>query len=399
MKSLLSITPLEDALQLFFETLNPAPTQETILTVDALGRTTVTAIRALADSPAYDSCAMDGIAVMSQHTQEATTDTPMVLTLGEDCARVNTGNVLPTPYDAVIMIEEVTFNAAGQAVITRPATAGQHVRGQGEDIQVGDPILAEGHTITALDLGALLSAGIAQLAVYRQPVVGIVSTGSELVDVSQFDPNIAGQVVESNSHMLAGLIQSKGLTAVRYPKLADDLDRIKDRLSEAAQHCDVILISAGTSAGTHDYTAQAIRDLGQVLVHGLAIKPGKPAILGRIGQTAVIGLPGYPVSTYVVYTAVVGPWLERLYPVGVGDKLNVQATLSRTLVSSFKQQEYVRVGLSRDETGQWVATPLPKQVGTTMSLANSHGFVIIPQLTEGIAAGDRVDVVLHRPLD
>lgn len=393
MKPALTVTPLDEALELFFNTGLMTPKQVRLATTEAWSHVLAEPVMAVADSPSYDSCAMDGIAVIAAHCTTASPERPLHLT---DYVRVNTGHPLVSPYDSVVMIEAVQLSDDGVATLTSTVTKGQHVRHRGEDMVAGHPILPQNHRLSAIDLGALLSGGVAAVTVYAKPQVAVIATGSELIDVTQFDPAILGQVVESNSYMLEALLHEHHVSSQRYAKVDDDLDSLTATLQEAAASSDLIILSAGTSAGTHDYTAQAIQAIGEVVVHGLALRPGKPAILGYIGTTPVVGLPGYPVSAYVVFQALVVPLLHRLYPADEPQPM-VQAKLAKRIVSSFKQQEYLRVSLSQDETQQWIATPLPKQVGSTLSLVTSHGFLVIPRLCEGIEAGETVPIHLHRP--
>ena len=385
--------PIEKALQQYREMINYTLGTESVSIRDALHRITCEAIFAKVSSPSYHSAAMDGIAVMAEVTFSATEKTPVRLT-SEEYLNVNTGNPLPSGCDSVIMIEDVVTLENGEVQIIEPAHAWQHVRVVGEDIAEGEMVIPSYHDIRPVDLGALISAGIQAVNVLKKVTVGIMPTGSEIV--TEAGAIKKGFIIDSNSSVLAGLVEDIGGTARRYEPVADDYDLLKSRILKALEENDVLLINAGSSAGTKDYTAQIVSELGDVMVHGIAMKPGKPTILGKINGKAVIGIPGYPVSAYFAFETFVKPillsFIKRV------DQPNYHTvTLTQRIVSSLKHEERVRVTLGH-VGGKYIATPLNRGAGASMSLVKADAILTIPRAIEGIEAGSEVSVTLLKPL-
>jgi len=388
----LSNTPVEEALRLFKEAVAEfrVPT-EMIPVVDALGRTTGEAVYAKCNSPLYNSAAMDGIAVVAAKTHGAGESTPLILRVG-DFVHVDTGDWIRSPYDAVIMAEDI--QAEGESATIRAAAAPwQHVRPVGEDIVLGEMILPGKHILRPMDIGVLLSGGITEVAVLARPTVAIIPTGTEMIEPG--DVAKEGDIIESNSYMLQALVQQSGGLPTRFAPVPDEYDKIVDALKNAAEQFDMVLVIAGTSAGREDYTVRAVEALGRVVVHGVAMKPGKPVILAVVGGKPVIGVPGYPVSAYIAYENFAAPVLEAQ---SFYAKTAARATLSRKLVSSVKYREYVRVRVGK-VGDRLVASPLARGAGAAMSLVRADGFCVIEQDKEGIEAGETVDVLLCRRLD
>jgi len=257
-------------------------------------------------------------------------------------------------------------------------------------------ILPRGHVIRPFDIGALLSGGISEVLVCPKPTAAVIATGTELVEIGEEIKE--DSIIDSNSWMLAALVEDSGGAATRYPIVEDDLESIKKALLEAACSHDIVLVSAGTSAGREDYTVLALGEIGQVAVHGVAMKPGKPVILAIVEGKPVIGIPGYPVSAYLAYDTFVAPVLGAMAQLAQASAKTVKATLSRRMVSSLKYREYVRVKVG-DVNGRLVASPLERGAGAAMSLVRADGFCIIGQESEGLEAGSEVDVLLCRSLE
>jgi len=290
---------VDEARSRYLDRLKISGKRDMAPTSEALGRVTFEAVYALVSSPGYNAAAMDGIAVESKKTVGATESRPMTLIEGEDFIYINTGNPIKEPYDSVIMVEEVLEKGNGRVEILQPSYPYQHVRQIGEDIVATEMILPSRHKIRPMDIGALLSGGIAQVPVYAKPRVGIIPTGSEIVEeISQVKE---GTIIDSNSHVFKGLVESLGGVGKRYSPMEDDYEKLKKLILLAVDENDVVLVNAGSSAGTKDYTVNLIRELGEVVVHGVAMKPGKPTILGVINEKPVIGIPGYPVSAFMVF--------------------------------------------------------------------------------------------------
>lgn len=396
----LSVQEKETALARYLEAFaHVRPEKERIPVVEGLGRITAKAVYARYSSPSYNSCAMDGIAVVSAHTKGASETTPLKLTYGEDYLDVDTGDMLLPPYDAVIMAEDLIEPEDGEGyLIIAPTHPFAHVRAIGEDIVAGEMVLPTNHKIRAIDISVLLSAGIAEIEVIRKPVVGIIPTGDEMMEYTK--PPEDGKIIETNSWMFENLVTENGGIGRRYPILRDDLALIKQKLSEAVRECDIVIINAGSSAGRDDYTIHALRELGEVYTHGVAIKPGKPVILSKIQNKPVIGLPGYPVSSYLTFTEFVVPVMHLYRAPGQSGRRQdeITAKLSKTLMSGLKYEEYVRVKLGVVEN-ELVASPLERGAGATMSLVRADGFCIIPQDKEGILAHENVRVKLMKDRD
>lgn len=369
--------------------------KEMISVTQSLGRTTAEAVFARYSSPSYNSCAMDGIAVISSHTRGASEDHPLLLKYEEDYLDVDTGDMLMPPYDAVIMAEDLIEDGDGYRIIA-PTHPFAHVRSIGEDIVAKEMILPSFHVIRAIDVSVLLSAGIHKISVIRRPVVGIIPTGDEMIDYT--DQPEDGRIIETNSWMFENLVKENGGIGKRYPIVKDELEQIKRAVSKAVDECDIVIINAGSSAGRDDYTIHAVAELGEVLTHGVAIKPGKPVILGSIKDRPVIGLPGYPVSSYLTFTEFVIPMMNRYLQRNTKKYKRVKARISKTLMSGLKYEEYVRVRLGLVD-GVLIASPLERGAGASMSLVKADGFCIIPQNEEGIPAHEEVEVKLVKDMD
>ncbi len=328
---------------------------------------------------------MDGIAVISADTAGASEQHPVTLARA---IRVNTGNVVPPDYDAVIMIEDVHVDAE-QFTIRKSASPWQHVRPAGEDIGESEMALPSCHRIRYPEIGALAAYGITSLKLLTVRV-GLIPTGSELVPHGTRPA--PGQVVESNTVMAAAMLEECGATCTRYPMVKDDPALIKKTIQQAVKENDLVIISAGSSAGTRDYTADVIAELGAVLVHGVAIKPGKPVIIGRISDKPIIGMPGYPLSALTVLRELVMPLLSQYgLPVPVPDQID--ARLTRTLSKDVGSDEFVLSSIGRVGS-RWVVSPQSRGAGVQMSAVRANAILKIPSGCEGYEAGKLVPVTL-----
>lgn len=388
----LEMKPVEEAKDIFLSSIDfqRIKQNEVIRSSDAAGRMTTEAVFAKVSSPMFNASAMDGIAVISARTAEASTTHPLVLHEGVDFIVVDTGDPVHWPYDAVIMAEDTVETPDGIRIMESIAPW-ENIRPIGEDIVSGEMILTGNHLIRPVDVGVLLSAGITEVTVGKRPTVAIFPTGTEIIEPT--DTPIEGSILESNSRMFESMVNQQGGLAFRYAILKDEYDTIRDAVAEAVANHDVVIINAGSSAGREDYTVHVLRELGEVLVHGVAMKPGKPVILAIVQGKPVIGLPGYPVSAYIGFINFVSPLLALL--TGVPDKTQptVNAIMTRRLVSSLKHKEYVRVKVG--EVGdRMIAAPLTRGAGAAMSLVRADGFCIIDQNSEGVEAGDMVQVLL-----
>lgn len=372
-------------------------TVENIDVLNSIDRITSNAVFAIKSSPSFNCSAMDGIAVLSSKTHLASEINPLELQEGVDFEYINTGNPLKSCYDSVIMIEDCITSGNGKIKIISPSHPWQHVRPVGEDISCGEMILKSQHQIRPLDIGALISGGIETLTVYKKPKIGIIPTGSELVeDAASLS---FGKIIESNSRVFQGLIEKQGAIANRYKICHDNFDELKEAVSIASLENDILLINAGSSAGTKDFTLRVIESLGKVHTHGLSIKPGKPTILGFVNDTPVIGIPGYPASSFIVFDMIANPIIIMLSGKN-NEKVTqkIEGTLTKRVVSSLKNTSFVRVSLGKVDD-KLVVSPLSQNAGATMSLVKADGLLTIDRKLEGIDAGKKVLVDVYKPLD
>ncbi len=406
--------PLGEALERWWSSLDEAglarPLAGEVLPLeDAAGRVTAEPVWAKISSPHYHASAMDGYAVLAERTRGASETRPVHLAVGRNAFYVDTGDPLPPGTNAVIMVEDVQL-VAGQGEQSIEILGGvapwQHVRPMGEDMVATELILPANHLLRAQDIGAAAGSGHARLLVRRKPRVAILPTGTELVAPgAELHP---GDIVEYNSLVLGAMVREWGGEVTRLPMLADDYEAIRDQVREAAKTHDLVIVNAGSSAGSEDFTARVVQELGRLLVHGIAIRPGHPVILGLIcldpgpaGETCwtpVIGLPGYPVSAAVTCELLVKPTLARWLGQPVGERPVVEAALTRKVVSPEGEEEYLRVTVG--QVGErMVATPLPGGSGVLMSLVRADGVVRIPRGVQGYEPGASVRVNLLKPVE
>lgn len=398
-KKYLANQPLAEAIKSYNDALKaagiggPLP-GESVSVGDALGRVTAEAVIAKISSPFYHSAAMDGYAVKFIDTFGASETRPKRLTVPAKAVAVDTGDPMPDGYDAVIMIEDVEKLSESEIEILKPATPWQHVRLVGEDIVATELIIPENHVIRPADMAALIASGHTSVLVRRKPRVAVVPTGTELVE-----PGSAlkkGDIIDFNSTMLSAMVEECGGAAVKMVIVKDDADLLRRTILDALTDSDVVVINAGSSAGREDFTSDVIAGLGQVIVHGVNIKPGKPVILGIIKNKPVIGIPGYPVSAALTFNLFVKPLLYALQGRAAPPPELMTANLSRQVASTLGVEEFLRVKLG-SVSGNLIATPVTRGAGVLMSLVRADGVVRIPAENEGIAAGHEVTVELFRP--
>jgi putative molybdopterin biosynthesis protein len=367
---------------------------------EAIGRVLAKPIQARLSSPHFNAAAMDGLAVRAEITFGASEASPKVLVIGQDAFHVNTGHVMPTDTDAVIMIEHVHELDNQRIEIEKPVFPWQNVRKVGEDIVATELLFPQNHIISPLCVGALLTGGVFSVPVKKKPNALIIPTGSELVDwrgaaLKDLKP---GQVYETNSFVLGSLIEDCGGSYTRHDMLMDDLAKIKQVVQNAAKdNFQLILILGGSSAGSEDFAKQVILDLGQVLVHGVTIMPGKPLVVGKLQNKPVFGIPGYPVSAIIAFDQFVRPLIRGMLgqPNESREKIAVEPT--RKMASKLGVEEFVRVKLG--QVGERiVATPLPRGAGSITSITEADGIIRIPNHIEGLKDHETVTAELIRPL-
>ncbi len=368
-----------------------------VATVQSLGRVTARPILARRSVPHYHGAAMDGFAVRAANTFGASEVSPLRLKIGESAVAVDTGDALPEGTDAVIMIEHVDVLPEGEIEIRAAAFPWQHVRKVGEDIVAGELLLSQNHRMRPADLGALLAAGVVELPASRRPMVWIQPTGTELIPAEAAGEAGPGRIIEFNGAVLAGMVEECGGEPLVRQTIPDDFESIKDFLLRAvSSDADVILLNAGSSAGSEDYTAAAIGELGTVLVHGVTMMPGKPTVLGMLRGKPVVGIPGYPVSAIMAFEQFVRPLLFRLQGLPAPAFEEVEAILGRKMPSKLGLEEFVRVILGRVQ-GRLVAMPLQRGAGIITSLTRADGLLRIAQDLEGVDVDETVRVRLLRP--
>ena len=405
-KRYLKKQPLGAALARFLGAVSPRPTTEHVAVEDALGRTTAAPIFAKRSAPHYHGAAMDGIAVRAEDTFGAGEFSPLTLTRvaakrrppadGAPFQYVDTGSPLPRWANAVIMIERVFKTGERRVEIRDAATPWQHVRLVGEDIVATEPLLPRGHKLRPYDLGALLAAGRTKIPVVRPPSVGIIPTGSELIEPGE--RAAPGRIIEFNSRVAAAFVQEWGGSPTRLPRVADDLPLITRSVQHAVHEHDILVVIAGSSAGEHDFTVRVLETLGEILVHGIDVMPGKPAILAVIDGTPVIGLPGYPVSAVVICQQVLRKLVAAYLGRPAEEPQKVSVVLPRKVPSRLGLEEFVRVNLGR-VGGRLIATQIGRGAGVITTMVKADGVLRIPPQDEGLNAGVEADVELLRPLD
>ncbi|MFZ5824920.1 MAG: molybdopterin biosynthesis protein [Bacillota bacterium] len=402
-KIYLDSVPPQEALERLLTALDQVgwgPTVETILVDDALGRITAGPVACRISAPHYNASAVDGVAVKAADTFGASETSPLTLTFGQQAFWVDTGDPVPPGCDAVIMVEHVNLvdeghQSGARCEILAPVAPWQDVRPIGEDLVATEILLPEGHTIRPQDMGALLAAGVIEVDVIKQPVVTFIPTGTEIVQPKP-DPQ-PGEIIEFNSRVVLGAVTEWGGRPVRSPVVRDDYSLIKAAVQAAVAASDIVIVNAGSSAGSEDYTVHVLAELGQVLAHGVAIKPGKPVMIGLIDGKPFVGLPGYPVSTWLTADLFVKPLVYRALGRPTPKRETAQATLARRLTSPMGVEDYVRVKLGR--VGEkLVATPMGRGAGVISSLVRADGLLVVPAGREGVGEGQTVDVELLRPL-
>ncbi|MDP2871613.1 MAG: molybdopterin biosynthesis protein [Bacillota bacterium] len=402
----LSQVPLEQARERWFAAVRAAGglglmPPERIDTAGALGRVLAEPAFARFSSPSYHACAMDGFAVRAADTFGAGEGSPRVLAVPGAARYVDTGDPLPPGCDAVIMIEDVHIGGtAGAIEILAPAAPWQHVRPIGEDVAAGEMLLPSGWRLRGSDLAVLTAAGLSRIEVRRRPRVVVVPTGDEIVALGDFGERqpAAGEIVESNSLLVRGVAAECGADAAVTPVVGDRPAEIRATVLDALDRADVVVLSAGSSAGSEDFAAGVLGEVGEVLVHGVATRPGKPVILAVSGGKPVLGMPGYPVSAWLCLDNFLRPLLAAMLGTAPEARERVRARLTRRLASPLGVREYLRVRLGR-VGGEFVAAPLARGAGVLSSLVRADGLVVVPPGLQGYEAGAVVETELLRPRD
>ena len=363
---------------------------------NSCGMVTSEPVWANVSSPHYDSAAMDGISVRAKDTIGATETSPKRLYIGSDAEWVDTGDPLPDGFDAVVMIEVVNRLDDSCVEIQGPVPPYTNIRPIGEDFIAGELLLPENHLLRPVDLGACAAAGVTEILVRTPTKVAIIPTGTELVPIgSDTSP---GDIIEYNSLVIAELVKEWGGNPTRLKPVDDDYQLIKQKILDVSDDYDLVLVNAGSSAGSEDYTADIVESLGDLIVHGVALRPGHPVVLGIVSGTPVIGIPGYPVSAVLTCELFVKPLIEYKLGIEASDREMVQAKITTKVNSPMGEDEFLRVrlGLVGDSM---LAMPIQRGAGVITSLVEADGLVKIPSFSEGLSQGGKVQVELLRDIN
>lgn len=403
---------LDEAISLALAQVEPIAEIEEIRTTNADGRVLAQEIICPEDVPGVARSAMDGYAVRAQDICGASRADPVILKvigsveMGQDpralsrvtegeAMEVPTGGPIPPGADAVVMLEETERQNSDTVRIFSAGVVGTHVLAADSDFQRGERVFREGHRLRAVDVGALLVMGVLSVQVYQRVRVGILSTGDELVEAERkIRP---GQIRQINSHILRGLLEAKGAQGFAYEIVPDDREKLKAAVQRAVSEHDMVLLSGGSSVGSRDWTLDVLQQLGEVFIHGLQIKPGKPTIFAVIDKKPVVGLPGNPVSCALVFEKFVRPVLARrsglkvLWP----SHTLASAQLTQTVRSVVGREDFIAVRLHlAEEQGALYAEPVPGHSNNISTLARADGILSVPAELEEIPQGAHVWVEL-----
>jgi molybdopterin molybdotransferase len=404
-----ALTRVDQALEILLSRLAPVrPPAETVPLTEALDRITAHPIPAPEDLPSYPRSTMDGFAVQAVDTFGAGESTPSYLQIageilmGEmpsfsisrgNCARIATGGLLPAGADAVVMLEDTIPVDESMVEMIKAVGEGSNLIAPGEDIGRGSLALPAGHRLRPQDLGLLAGLGISQVEVYSKISVGLLSTGDEIVAYTETPP--PGKIRDINQITLSGLISRAGAEPRPYGIVSDRKDQFFAAIEKAIDENDIVLFSGGSSVGMRDLGEQAIASLGKILVHGVALKPGKPVIIGIAGTTPVFGLPGHPVSAMVCFDVFVEPAIRLLSGLQAETTLpGVTARLTRNINSAPGRLDLIRVRLIPDATG-WAAEPVLGKSGSITTLSRANGYFLIDEDSQGLTKDTPVKVTLY----
>ena len=403
---MLTVKTPEEVYAVLEDSFPPRPVPEEAALESACGRTLFAPVTAQEYIPGFNRSTVDGYAVRSADTFGCSDAMPAILAVSGEiamgsgaggalssgcCMAVPTGGAMPEGADAAVMVEYTEDYGDGTIGVCKSAAPGVNLIFKGDDVRPGQTVLPAGRRLTPQDIGALAAMGVAKVTVCKKPVVGILSTGDELTGVEETPRE--GQIRDVNSAMLRALADSAGAEGVSYGIIRDDETLLRRALDKALSACDVVLISGGSSVGLKDATCRVLASRGSILFHGIAMKPGKPTILGVADGKPVFGLPGHPVAAFFVSRLFLLPLLDRLMG-RESQRRAVPAVLTEAVSANHGRAQYMGVFLSRRE-GVNYARPILSKSGLITTLAGSDGYFCIPRDCEGMAAGASVDVWLY----
>lgn len=399
---MLKVVSVEDADRIIKEKLSLVAEKYEEVELDCLtGRILGEDIASLENVPSFDRVTVDGYAVLSSDTFGSSETMPAQLTVkGEilmgqsaaaslctgECIKISTGGMLPKGADSAVMVENTEEAFDGSCLVYKAVSPFENVTKTGDDVKQGDTVLKKGTLITSKHIGVLASLGITKVRCLKRPCAGIISSGDEVVPASQKPGN--GQVRDVNSHILSALCTENACECKSYGIIGDDYEKLLSAVKSASSECDILLLSGGSSAGARDMTVKVISDLGEVYVHGVAMKPGKPTIIGKIGKCAVFGLPGHPAAAYFTALRFVVPYIKMLNGQPADCKC-VRAVTGVNVSSNHGREEFVPVRLV-----DGVAQPILRKSGVISLLCEADGYMVIDRNKEGLRAGEAVEVRL-----
>ena len=388
----------------------PRMTPENVSLAESVGRILAEDIQSDIDLPDFSRSIMDGYAVRGSSTFGAGEGNPAYLnvtgtvSMGNkpntsvgpgEAVRISTGGMLPPDADSVVMIEHTEAIDDTTIEVYRSVAPGYNMVAIGEDIKKGDVILRLGEKIRPQEAGMLAALGKDTVKVYKKPIIGIISTGDEVVAVHE-SPG-PGQIRDVNTYTLSGLIEELGARAVSFGIVGDDYPALLSKSAEALAQCDMVLVSGGSSVGARDFTIDVITALkdSEIFFHGISISPGKPTILAKVQNKAFWGLPGHVVSAMVVFHRIVKPFIEHVSgrADGQAKKIRLTATLSRNLPSAQGRVDFIRIRLKQNDGVLW-AEPILGKSGLISTMVKADGLIQIGMNTEGLDEGERVEVIL-----
>jgi len=395
------LIPYEEALSTLLKEVEPIDRKETVSLDDAFERVLADDAESDMFVPPFDRAAMDGFAVKAEDTFEAGKFDPIELkNMGKlhagdspekevkkgNCIQIATGAPMPEGADAVVKVE-LTEKEDDTVSIYEPVHPGENVSPKGEDIERGETVLKKDLFLSPARIGALAAMGEERVKVYERPKIGIIPTGDEVVPIEgELDP---GQIYDVNSHTLTSVVNKNGCVPCSGEVIHDSIEGLKNRIEKDVEEMDMILFSGGSSVGDKDVLIDALDSMGEVIFHGVKLKPGKPTLFGKVDGTPVIGMPGYPTSCLNTAQQLIKPALRKLSRLPESSERKVEATLQKRITSSLGRQQYMTVRLEKDK-----AYPVYKQSGAITSMAQADGYFEIPENKELVEKGDKVPVIL-----
>ena len=398
---MLSVLTPDEVLKLIEDEFSPIGECEYVKLADAPGRTLSEDIKAAEYVPDFNRSTVDGYALRASDTFGCTDSIPAVLPLagevlmgqGADfllpegaCAYVPTGGAIPEGADCAVMIEYSESYGDGTIGIMKPGAPGMNMIFRGDDVYPGKTVLSRGRTLKVSDIGALAANGITDVPVVKKCVVGVISTGDELVPADE-KPG-PGQVRDVNSPVLDALMKSYGCEVINYGIIIDDKVLLAETVRKAADECDIVLMSGGSSVGVKDAAYEIIESMGKMLLHGIAVKPGKPTIMGKCGNKPIVGLPGHPAAAYFIAKTFVLPLIARL--MGKEDEtFAVKAVLAESVGANHGRSQFNAVRLK-----DGLAYPVRSKSGLITQLAGADGYMCIARDCEGLEKGTEIEVYI-----